>query len=753
MPLFYAYIANIGDEETFRWQAVFASRAVADEWWRALSASPHARFIKRVAPGVYAQDATQRNLSDLFDIPELKPIAEMFRGRVQFADLNDGAVPTLPPQEVTNHISGGWYHIRSISNHALCWHYDAAENRIRASGDEPTPFRISIRNGVPEETIMASKDRITLYISSHLHVDIGQSGQLQARAGSPVDFKFHQLESGDFAMFEDASVVFVDAADSTLRLMSWELFPAPSPTQHETTIEPSDAENTTLVVVIEYREYEYGKVLDSEYFAAIATLPNILYLDLSVLSDDLHPCLRIMETVPSLIAIRVDEIRHPDHDQFFEALAADSPLHTLVQFKDDLTGIINKYRDNRLRYEADFIHDASSTLDGIPASKPAVGRLSPPPLVCTRIQGALPDDQDKIIANIVYFVSSTSHLSKLCFVSKKFKALVTPSLYRSLDFDHPKNIVLYAERITGQPNLGSYLEDLSHSIALVHGADALVQLAGIFVHTTNLKSFQAPPTDLHRNSSPSPWAVFTSLAQHTGRTLEKLEVFVLLGGVEPPALWTSFEKLKDLTWRWGDPFQHEVVVPHDAMPLLEKLTLRQYDPSFVRVLIQMNLPSLTTIVDLTDGNDALLKHHGPKITTLLITESTSLLVLNLCPNIRTLTILSYKDFLVCDGKISEHKASLILNHAEDHQHLAKIRFKCQMPMKGWDVVRKQWDPSSGYSALLEIQIYDIVWPENTDHAIGRNVWVKWSAQLLEDHNIKLTNSRGDAWVQRFKLTK
>ncbi|KZP23443.1 hypothetical protein FIBSPDRAFT_1042895 [Athelia psychrophila] len=247
MPLFYAYIANIGDEETFRWQAVFANRAVADEWWRAMSASAHARFIKRVAPGVYAQDATQRSLSGFFDIPELKPIAEMFRGRVQFTNLNDGTAPTLPPREVTDHISGGWYHIRSISNHALCWHYDAAENRIRASGDEPTPFRISIRNGVPEETIMASKDRITLYISSHLHVDIGQSGQLQARAGSPVDFKFHQLESGDFAMFEDASVVFVDAADSTLRLMSWELFPAPSPTQHETTIEPSDAENLDVI--------------------------------------------------------------------------------------------------------------------------------------------------------------------------------------------------------------------------------------------------------------------------------------------------------------------------------------------------------------------------------------------------------------------------------------------------------------------------------------------------------------------------
>ncbi|KZP16314.1 hypothetical protein FIBSPDRAFT_794583, partial [Athelia psychrophila] len=138
MPLFYAYIANILDEATFRLLAIFASRTVADEWWRAVSASPHARFIKRAAPQFYAHDATQCNLSGFFEMPEFKPIAEKFRGRMLFTQLNDGllGITIIPPQEVTDHISGGWYHIRSAANHALCWHYDAAENKIRASDKE-----------------------------------------------------------------------------------------------------------------------------------------------------------------------------------------------------------------------------------------------------------------------------------------------------------------------------------------------------------------------------------------------------------------------------------------------------------------------------------------------------------------------------------------------------------------------------------------------------------------------------------------
>ncbi|KZP22853.1 WD40 repeat-like protein, partial [Athelia psychrophila] len=179
MALFHAYIANQSvDQATFGLLAVFASRAVADEWSRAISASPHARFIERVAPQFYTHDATQCNLSGFFDIPHFKPIADVFRGRMQLIQLNDGLLgTTIMPQEVTDHISGGWDHIRSVSDHALCSYHDPAEHHIQASDEEPTQIRISIRNGGPEGTILAGEHRITLHIDTQLPAKLGPSEQ------------------------------------------------------------------------------------------------------------------------------------------------------------------------------------------------------------------------------------------------------------------------------------------------------------------------------------------------------------------------------------------------------------------------------------------------------------------------------------------------------------------------------------------------------------------------------------------------
>lgn len=76
-------------------------------------------------------------------------------------------------------------------------------------------------------------------------------------------------------------------------------------------------------------------------------------------------------------------------------------------------------------------------------------------------------------------------------------------------------------------------------------------------------------------------------------------------------------------------------------------------------MLTCSLLSLTTVVDLDEkhGNEALLKHHGPKITSLFIAEATPLLVLDLCPNIKTLTILSHMQYAITH-KRPEDKASL-----------------------------------------------------------------------------------------------
>ncbi|KZP33806.1 hypothetical protein FIBSPDRAFT_942926 [Athelia psychrophila] len=525
----------------------------------------------------------------------------------------------------------------------------------------------------------------------------------------------------------------------------------------EVTLFKSMATWKSLKTVIVIGEDEYRGLLDQDYFTAIANIPNLQYLDISILTESLYSGMHIVGAAPSLIAIRVDEMRQLFHDPLFKTLADNSPLHKLLQFEDNPTGIMKKYRPGSYlaRLEPNFRRDEGSTSNGVTTSNPAVKRPSSPPLACNPLQNVIPDDQDIILANIVSFVNLRITLSKLCYVSKKFKALATPHMYRSAYFDNPAKVISYTQRVADQPILGSYLEGLYYSDAVIQDVDALVQLANVFVYMTNLQYFQNTRFETYvygwpvEDTRPSPWAIFTSLAQHTGRTLEKMESvgFLVPKRVESPALWASFYRLKELMWCCETAFQHKTAVAHDALPMLEKLTLRSYDPSFIRVLNKMDLPSLTTIVnqDETDGSHALLKRHGSKLTALFITESTPLLVLDLCPNIMTLTIISRKGY-VKSRKFPERKA-------KDHQHLTKIYFNCLMKTKVWDVIRKQWDLSSGYSALLEIQANDVFWPQNTDHAIRRNPWVKWSDQLLENHNIKVTSRDGDAWVPRLKLTK
>lgn len=112
-------------------------------------------------------------------------------------------------------------------------------------------LQVNIRTGMPAGTIMVGEDQITLHISPQLHVYAEKSGQLRARPEVPGDFRFLELESGNFATSElDATVVFVDnadySADSTVTLGSWQLVPALSPASRKRIPEASIAENVPV---------------------------------------------------------------------------------------------------------------------------------------------------------------------------------------------------------------------------------------------------------------------------------------------------------------------------------------------------------------------------------------------------------------------------------------------------------------------------------------------------------------------------
>ncbi|KZP29218.1 hypothetical protein FIBSPDRAFT_778584 [Athelia psychrophila] len=281
----HTYQMTILDEGMGRLLAVFASRAIADEWWRAVSTSAYAHFIDRVAPQLYTHDAVQCNLGGFFDMPQFKPIADRFRGRMFFTMLNDRSgldITMIPPQEINDHVSGGWYHIRSVSNHALGWRYDATKNEFQLSNvaREHIRLQVNIRTGVPAGTIMVGEDQITLHISPQLHIYAEKSGQLKARPELPGDFRFLELESGNFATSElDSTVVFVDnadySADSTVTLRSWELVPALSPTSRKMIPEAFIAENELPNITAGHSSAEHSKE-PPKYIASTAARPGNL---------------------------------------------------------------------------------------------------------------------------------------------------------------------------------------------------------------------------------------------------------------------------------------------------------------------------------------------------------------------------------------------------------------------------------------------------------------------------------------------
>jgi hypothetical protein len=89
---------------------VFASRAVADEWWRAVSTSSVVSFtnsIRRVNAQFYTHDVNQANAANSLTTTG---VATQFLGQVFFTLLNDlggrdlSIIPS--PDHFADHISG-----------------------------------------------------------------------------------------------------------------------------------------------------------------------------------------------------------------------------------------------------------------------------------------------------------------------------------------------------------------------------------------------------------------------------------------------------------------------------------------------------------------------------------------------------------------------------------------------------------------------------------------------------------------------
>ncbi|KAH7906054.1 hypothetical protein BJ138DRAFT_674845 [Hygrophoropsis aurantiaca] len=188
--VFYAYFRNVNDDVTYRYVAAFASREIADEWWRAVSESSNIRFansVKRITPQLYTHDPTVYVVYTSLTTPDVAP---GFLGKVVFTLLPNrdvvGFVPISSP-DMTDHVSGNIFYIRSKANPKYYWYCPPGKSGFVTSG---TPIYTSTKNrsrfrvtripkysSTPNGTVMIDDDKIyiTLAASADLSVTTRQT--------------------------------------------------------------------------------------------------------------------------------------------------------------------------------------------------------------------------------------------------------------------------------------------------------------------------------------------------------------------------------------------------------------------------------------------------------------------------------------------------------------------------------------------------------------------------------------------------
>ncbi|KAI0050669.1 hypothetical protein FA95DRAFT_1555387 [Auriscalpium vulgare] len=139
MSIFYAYVEHVGHGYAWRAILAFASRSVADEWWRVVSTDSQLPGIKRITPQFYTTD----------DIETLRAAVRRFLGRLfltrpgNISPLEESDVPLIPSQPITDYISGNTFYIRCKIDPSKFWYLHPEHKNVLLSREDRTLFRVS----------------------------------------------------------------------------------------------------------------------------------------------------------------------------------------------------------------------------------------------------------------------------------------------------------------------------------------------------------------------------------------------------------------------------------------------------------------------------------------------------------------------------------------------------------------------------------------------------------------------------------
>lgn len=205
--VYYAYIDDISDGSSPRYIAVFASRAVADEWWRGVSTSTNTKYsdsIRRVAPQFFTHDVSKASAASSITDTQ---VASSFFGKVFFRLLpSDVGFSVIPILDLVDHVSGNLFFIRSKVSPNEYWYCPGSStgnvtpnSKVYVSCTERTRFRVRLINERKDTTgtIMIGSDDIAITLTStNLSIRVSRSGHLIVSKNPELGLKFSDFVNG-----------------------------------------------------------------------------------------------------------------------------------------------------------------------------------------------------------------------------------------------------------------------------------------------------------------------------------------------------------------------------------------------------------------------------------------------------------------------------------------------------------------------------------------------------------------------------
>ncbi|KAF8881365.1 hypothetical protein BD779DRAFT_1445590, partial [Infundibulicybe gibba] len=193
------------DNNTARFLITFATRDIADRWWRAVSESVAAgntkyREIQRISPQFYIHNP---DVGDISDTIRDDPRAKEFSNSVFFNKNEDqgGRVQSVCPViNTTERISGGSFFIQSALRPKLFWYWNQSISRVELSTSQQTKFTISVvgQEQLHSKLIMIKQDDIVISVAGGASIGMDSNGLL-THTSVKHPFKFSDL-SDSFAV-------------------------------------------------------------------------------------------------------------------------------------------------------------------------------------------------------------------------------------------------------------------------------------------------------------------------------------------------------------------------------------------------------------------------------------------------------------------------------------------------------------------------------------------------------------------------